>query len=56
MRPRALLLRFCSVLVLGISSACLLQLLTPCRHTNKNIAADEVVQDVSLGWDGKRDR
>ncbi len=26
------------------------------RHTNKDIAADEVVQDVSLGWDGKRDR
>ena len=27
-----------------------------CRHTSKDIAADEVVQDVSLGWDGKRDR
>ncbi len=26
------------------------------RHTNQGIAADEVVQDVSLGWDGKRDR
>ncbi len=28
----------------------------PRRHTNRDIAADEVVQDVSLGWDGKRDR
>ncbi|KAK7513340.1 Pre-mRNA splicing Prp18-interacting factor-domain-containing protein [Phyllosticta citriasiana] len=26
------------------------------RWTGKNIEADEVVQDVSLGWDAKRDR
>ena len=26
------------------------------KWTNKNIAADEVVKDVELGWDAKRDR
>jgi hypothetical protein len=26
------------------------------KWTGKNIAADEVVQDVKLGWDAKRDR